>query len=280
MHSRRQILQKVGHGFGGLALAGLLSQENHAATTSASNPGAVKVLHNPPQAKRVVQLFMAGAASHLDLFDYKPALEKHHGEKSDFGEHVEAFQNGLGPWMKSPFKFSRYGDCGKALSEAVAPLGDVADEMAFIHNVVGKTGVHSQATYLQSTGFDTPGFPGMGCWVSYALGSMNDNLPTFVVLPDRRGFASNGPKNWGSAFLPAQHQGTMIRLGMDDPIADLLPKADFATPSSDRRAIELLSKLNREHQIGRAGDSRLEARIKSYEPVSYTHLTLPTICSV
>jgi len=275
MHSRRQILQSVGHGFGGLALAGLLSQDDHAATTSTSNPGVVKVLHNPPKAKRVVQLFMAGAASHLDLFDYKPALEKHHGEKSDFGEHVEAFQNGLGPWMKSPFKFSRYGDCGKALSEAVAPLGDVADELAFIHNVVGKTGVHSQATYLQSTGFDTPGFPGMGCWVSYALGSMNDNLPTFVVLPDRRGFASNGPKNWGSAFLPAQHQGTMIRLGMEDPIADLLPNVDFATRDSDRRAIELLSKLNREHQANRAGDSRLEARIKSYELAARMQLSAP-----
>ena len=97
--------------------------------------------------------------------------------------------------------------------------------MAFIHNLVGKTGVHSQATYLQATGFDTPGFPGMGCWVSYALGSMNDNLPTFVVLPDRRGFASNGPKNWGAAFLPTHHQGTVIRPGTENPIADLFAKS-------------------------------------------------------
>ena len=273
--NRRAMLGAVGHGFGGLALAGLLHAEDGSASEVSPSNGVVKVLHRPARAKRVVQLFMAGAASHLDLFDFKPALEKHHGEESDFGEHVEAFQNGLGPWMKSVFPFRQYGQCGKHLSEPVAPLGEVADELAFVHNLVGKTGVHSQATYLQSTGFDTPGFPGMGCWVSYALGSMNDNLPTFVVLPDRRGFASNGPKNWGSAFLPASHQGTMIRLGLDEPLADLLPKAKFATRRSDRDAISLLTRLNREHAAAREGDSRLEARIRSYELAARMQLSAP-----
>ena len=196
--SRRQFLEQLGSGFGGVALLGLLSDEALDASTERPGSGAtLQVLHRPAKARRVVQLFMGGAASHIDLFDHKPALEKHHGEPSDFGEHVEAFQNGLGPWMKSPFKFQPYGQSGKQLSEVVEPLGDVVDELAFIHNMIGKTGIHSQATYLQATGFDTPGFPGMGCWISYALGSMNQNLPTFVVLPDRRGFASNGPKNWG-----------------------------------------------------------------------------------
>ena len=146
---------------------------------------------------------MAGAASHIDLWDHKPLLEKLHGEQSDFGEPVETFQDGLGPWMKSPFRFSPHGQSGKMLSEVVAPLGDCVDDIAFVHNMVGKTGVHSQATYLQATGFQRPGFPGMGSWVSYGLGAINENLPTFVVLPDHRGFASNGPKNWGAAFLPA-----------------------------------------------------------------------------
>ncbi len=158
-----------------------------------------------PRAKRVVQLFMAGAASHIDLFDYKPALIKHHGEASDFGEPVEAFQNGLGPWKKPVWDFKPYGGSGKMLSEAVAPLGACVDDMAFVHNLVGKTGVHSQGTLLQATGFNLPGFPGMGSWVSYGLGSLSENLPSFVVLPDHRGFASNGPKNWDAAFLPSQH---------------------------------------------------------------------------
>ena len=275
MYSRRQMLQTVGHGFGGLALAGLMQHDGLDQSHAATSSGILQTLHHPPKAKRVVQLFMGGAASHLDLFDHKPALEKHHGEESDFGEHIELFQNGLGPWMKSPFKFRAYGESGKMLSEVVSPLGEVADDLTFIHNVVGKTGVHSQATYLQATGFDTPGFPGMGCWVSYALGSMNDNLPTFVVLPDRRGFASNGPKNWGAAFLPAQHQGTMIRLGLADPIADLHPRASYVSRAGDARALELLSRFNQEHQESRPGDSRLEARIKSYELAARMQLSAP-----
>ena len=233
-------------------------------------------LHNRPKAKRVVQLFMAGAASPLDLFDYKPELEKRHGQQSDFGEPIEAFQNGLGPWMKSPFKFRHYGECGKYLSDAVAPLGECVDEIAFVHNMVGKTGVHSQATYLQSTGFDVPGFPGMGAWVSYALGSMNNNLPTFVVLPDHRGFASNGPKNWHAAFLPAQHQGTIIRPGTDRPIADLFPKdATFINRNSESQALSVLDQINRMHQARRPGDSRLDARIRSYELAANMQLSAP-----
>lgn len=222
-------------------------------------------LHHPPKAKRVIQLFMGGAASHLDTFDFKPALIRHHGEKSDFGEHVEAFQNGLGPWMQSPFAFARHGQSGKHLSDAVAPLSEVVDDLAFVHNLVGKTGVHSQATYLQATGFQRPGFPGMGSWVSYALGSENENLPTFVVLPDHRGYASNGPKNWASAFLPTHTQGTTIFPQRENPIPDLHPKAGFVTPASHRAGINLINQLNAGYAETRPGDDRLEARIQTYE---------------
>lgn len=275
MQSRRQFLHNMGSGFGSLALAGLLRDEGLLASPANASDGVVKVLHRPAKAKRVVQLFMAGAASHLDLFDYKPALWKHHGEESDFGEYVEAFQNGLGPWMRSPFDFRPYGDCGKYLSDAVKPMGDVVDQLAFIHNLVGKTGVHSQATYLQATGFDTPGFPGMGCWISYALGSLNENLPTFVVLPDRRGFGSNGPKNWGAAFLPTQHQGTIIRPGTSEPIADLMPNANYVTRESDARTLALLNRFNQQHRETRPGDSRLDARIRSYELAARMQLSAP-----
>jgi hypothetical protein len=220
---------------------------------------------------------MAGAASHIDLFDFKPELVKRHGQKSDFGEHVEAFQDGLGPWLKPVWEFKPYGKCGKLLSEVVADLGGVVDDIAFIHNMVGKTGVHSQATYLQATGFQMPGFPGMGCWISYGLGSMNENLPTFVVLPDHRGFASNGPKNWDSAFLPAQHQGTIIYPGQEQPIADLFPgkRAGFITKLSEADTQALLTKLNGNHASEREGDSRLEARIRSYELAAKMQLAAP-----
>jgi hypothetical protein len=279
MQNRRDLLATGS--FGSLALAMMLSEDgfgdqqvNHGLLNPAG--GAVlKVLHHPPKARRVVQLFMGGAASHLDLFDYKPLLEKHHGEPSDFGEHVEAFQDGLGPWMKSPFKFAAHGESGKMISDVVQPLGDCVDDIAFVHNMQGKTGVHSQATYLQATGFQLPGFPGMGSWISYGLGSLNENLPTFVVLPDHRGFASNGPKNWGSAFLPATAQGTAIFPQRDNPIEDLLPRADFVTEKGDREGLDLLGRFNRRYQQRRVGDSRLEARIRSYELAAKMQLSAP-----
>ena len=269
--NRRDFLWQSGGGLGGLALAGLLQSEGLLAAEGSRG------LHHPAKAKRVIQLFMAGAASHVDLFDYKPELVKRHGQPSDFGEPVEAFQNGLGPWLKPVWDFKPYGESGKHLSDIVAPLGNVVDDIAFVHNVVGKTGVHSQGTLLQATGFNRPGFPGMGCWISYGLGSLNDNLPTFVVLPDHRGLASNGTKNWDSAFLPAQHQGTMIFPGTETPIADLYParQGDYITSAGDAAGLDVLAKLNAQHARSRSGDERLEARIRSYELAASMQLAAP-----
>lgn len=270
--SRREFLFMAGGGLGGIALASLLADDKVLAADP--RPG---LPHHPPKAKRVIQLFMAGAASHIDLFDYKPDLIKHDGQPSDFGEPVEAFQNGLGPWLRPQWEFKPYGQCGKMLSEPVAALGECVDELAFIHNVVGKTGVHSQATYLQATGFQSPGFPGMGAWVSYGLGSLNDNLPTFVVLPDHRGYASNGPKNWDAAFLPSQHTGTIIFPGQENPIVDLFPdkRGSFINSKSEAAAHDILRRLNREHAASRAGDGRLDARIRSYELAARMQLSAP-----
>ena len=277
--SRREFLWRSGGGLGGIALASLLGGEGLlAAVARAAESGARPGLpHHKPRAKRVIQMFMGGAASHLDLFDYKPELMKRDGEKSDFGEHVEAFQDGLGPWMKPVWPFKPYGQSGKMLGETVSELGKVVDEMAFVHNLVGKTGVHSQATYLQATGFQLPGFPGMGSWVSYGLGSMNENLPTFVVLPDHRGFASNGPKNWDSAFLPGQHAGTMIYPGQENPITDLFPgkTGGFVSANSETAAHQVMARLNREHAATREGDARLDARIRSYELAARMQLSAP-----
>ncbi|MCM8540346.1 MAG: DUF1501 domain-containing protein [Lentisphaeraceae bacterium] len=246
--------------FTGLALSHLLLKNNAFGNQSS------QIIHHPPKAKRVVQLFMAGAASHVDTFDYKPLLNKLHGKPWDPGEKVELFQSSPGACFASPWKFKRYGQRGKYLSDVVADFADVVDEMAFVHNVVGKTGVHSQATLLQTTGFNFPGFPSAGSWVSYALGSENENLPAFVVLPDHRGFASNGAKNWGTAFLPASHQGTVIRPGNKKPIADLFaPKSKFITKDNDKSGLEALKKLNELYAQNHPQDDRLSARVKSYE---------------
>ena len=265
--TRRDFLWQSGGGLGGIALASLFT----------ADPAHGK-LHHAPKAKRVVQLFMAGAASHIDLFDFKPELVKRHGQASEFGEPVEAFQNGLGPWKKPVWDFKPHGQSGKKLSEVVADLGFVVDDIAWLHNVVGKTGVHSQGTLLQTTGFNRPGFPSAGAWASYGLGSMNENLPTFVVLPDHRGLASNGTKNWDAAFLPGQHQGTVIYPGSETPIVDLFPdtkRGGFITPASEKDGGALLSRLNGIHAASRDGDERLEARIRSYELAAKMQLAAP-----
>src|SRR3954470_11080441 len=208
---RRQFLWNFGGGLGGIALAHVLTRELSGET------------HFPAKAKRVVQLFMSGAASQCDTFDYKARLIADHGKKWDPGEKVELFQSSPGQTLASPWPWRRYGQCGKWVNDCVAPLGQVVDDLAFVHNVVAKSNVHGPATFMQATGFILPGFPSVGAWVSYALGSESDNLPTFVVLPDPRGFAPNGPKNWGAGFLPAEFQGTTIKAGSRTPVADLFP---------------------------------------------------------
>jgi hypothetical protein len=245
--------------FSGLALTDLLMRDGMASLAGG-------MLHHPAKAKRVVQLFMAGAASHVDMFDHKPVLSKRDGQPWDPGEKVELFQSTPGACFGSPWGFRPYGESGKMLSDIVAPLGGVVDDLAFVHNVVGKTGVHSQGTLLQTTGFQLPGFPSAGSWVGYALGSETENLPAFVVLPDHRGLASNGAKNWANAFLPAQHQGTVIRPGSAEPIADLhAPESQFITTANDRAGLNTLAKLNQIHALERPGDDRLLARVRSYE---------------
>ena len=160
------------------------------------------------------------------------------------------------------------------MSDLVPCLATCVDDIAFVHSMVSKSNVHGPATFMQASGFVQPGFPAMGAWISYGLGSLNDDLPTFVSLPDARGFAPNGPKNWAAGFLPAVHQGTMIRPGAPEPIADLFPPAGVSA-ESDAAAHALLAELNGAHRRERPGDSRLDARIRSYELAARMQLSAP-----
>ena len=188
-----------GGGLGGIALAQLLGDAERGASAE-SQPRTAGGLHHPAKAKRVVQLFMSGAASQCDTFDYKPELIKRNGQPFDPGEKVELFQSSPGECMASPWAWKQHGQCGKWMSDLVPHLATCVDDIAFIHSMVSKSNVHGPATFMQNTGFVLPGFPSMGAWVGYGLGSMNDNLPTFVVLPDARGFPPNGPATGARAF--------------------------------------------------------------------------------
>jgi hypothetical protein len=279
---RRTFLWNFGGGLGGIALAHLLGQEGALASASPhSGGGALGGLHHLATAKRVVQLFMSGAASQVDTFDYKPELIKRGGQPFDPGEKVELFQSDPGVVMPCPWEWKQHGECGKWVSGLVPHMAGCVDDMAFLHAMISKSNVHGPATFMQTTGFVLPGFPGIGSWISYGLGSETEELPTFVVLPDSRGFAPGGPKNWSAGFLPSDHQGTLIRPSAPNPIADLHPPEDaYVTPDGDADALSVLNALNREHEASRAGDNRLNARIASYEMAAKLQLSAPDVLNL
>jgi hypothetical protein len=224
---------------------------------------------------------MSGAASQCDTFDYKPMLIKKHGEVFDPGGKLELFQSQPGACMKSPWGWRQFGECGKWMSDLVPHIAQCVDDMAFLPAMISKSNVHGPATFLQACGFVRPGFPSMGAWISYGLGSLNNNLPTFVVLPDARGFAPNGPANWGAGFLPAAHQATMIKPAAKNPIHDLFPPDwDEAASARDADTLATLGQLNRTYGATRPGDSRLEARIASYELAARLQLSAPEVLEI
>ena len=274
---RRSWLWQTGGGLGGVALAWLLDREAARADTARRIPGP----QFEPKARRVVQLFMSGAASQVDTFDYKPELIKRHGSKFDPGGRVELFQSAPGACMQSPWKWRQHGQCGKFVSDLVPNLASCVDDICFIHSLVAKSNGHGPATFMQNSGFVLPGFPSMGAWVRYGLGSLNDNLPAFVVLPDARGYPPNGPANWSAGFLPAEHQGVMIRPSAANPIQDLFPPQGAGlTVQGERNGLALLQRLNRSHAENRPGDSRLEARIASYELAARLQLSAPEVLDI
>lgn len=287
--SRRQFLGSAGAGFGSLALAHLLSTDLAAAPAGNvapnNNVALSGGLHHPARVKRVVQLFMNGGASPADTFDYKPALEKLHGQQFDpgGGAKVESVTGSPGfKVLKSPFAFRQHGESGRWVSEVLPHTAACVDELAFIMSMASKTNVHGPASYMQNTGFVLPGFPAMGAWIGYALGNLSDDLPTFVVMPDPKGLPYNNQGNFSSGFLPVKHQATLIRPHLPEPIAHLYPPptATYITRDSERDGQALLSAANHAHQQQWPGDSRLEARIASYELAARMQLSAPEALDV
>jgi hypothetical protein len=267
--SRRDFLFRSGGGLGGIALTQLLAEAGDLGGASKPPAAFNGGLHHPAKVKRVVQLFMNGGVSQPDTFDYKPELEKRHGQPFQPGgaEKVEGVTSTPGNLMRSPFPFKQHGQSGRWVSSVLPHLATQVDRMAFVMGVASKSNVHGPASYMMNTGFVLPGFPCAGAWLSYGLGRLTDNLPTFVVLPDGRGLPYNQKGNFASGFLPVAHQGTILNAAGTPPIPDLTPspKVGFVTPAADADALALLGTINRTHAAARPGDTRLAARIESYE---------------
>lgn len=244
----------------------------------AARAAPVSGLHHEAKVKRVIQVFCPGGVSHVDTFDYKPELEKQHGKPMTGKGKADTFFGQPGNLMKSPFKFAQHGRCGRWVSDLFPNIAGHVDDLTFIHSMVAKSANHTPAAFQMNSGFVLNGFPSFGSWVSYGLGSLNEDLPAFVVLPDPRGLPAGGAINWSSGFLPATHQGVAFRT-KGDPIPDLAtPKETLA--ASRQVATGLLGEMNRKFAEATPGDSSLVARIRSYEMAAKMQLDVPGIVNL
>ena len=269
--SRREFLFESGGGISGLALAWLLDQDGLLASDdsacsnapAAANPMAPRKPHFPPRAKSVISLFMSGGVSHVDTFDPKPALARYAGQPLTGKGDIVVRQGNPGTLMPSPFTFRKFGQSGIEVSEVFPHIASHVDEIALIRSMYSMSNDHVQAVYALQSGVIRMGYPCLGSWVTYGLGSENQNLPGFVVIYDARGGPLGGPSDWSQGFMPAAYQGTVFKAS-GTPIIDLKPPAGVA-PEQERARLDLLMKLNERDAQKYPGNTELTARISSYE---------------
>ena len=260
-----------------IALTSLLGHEGLLAgrrpMIDPSRPYAPRTPHFTPKAKNVLVIFCPGAVSQLETWDYKPELIKQDGKPLAGGPAV-TFQGPAGNLAKPQYEFRPRGQTGKMVSEMIPHLAELTDDIAFIHSLTSKSNTHGPAENFLSTGFVQDGFPSMGGWVSYALGSENQNLPAFVSIPDPRGIPQASVNNWGPGFLPAEFQGTPF--SASNPVRHLTPPVGITT-DQDQAARSLLQRMNAHHLEKHPGDGKLAARIASYELAAKMQLSVPEI---
>jgi hypothetical protein len=252
--SRRQMLQATGGGIASLAFSQMLS---------ASSPLDAKPPHFPAKAKAVISIFCYGGVSQVDTFDPKPLLRQRQGEALTGKGEVVVSQGHPGGLMPSLWAFKKHGQCGMDVSELFPHVAKKVDDIALIRSMHSISNDHGPALFQMNTGFIQAGYPSMGSWITYGLGTENQNLPAFVVFSDWRGGPIGGAPNWGNGFMPAAYQGTPFR-SSGDPIVDLNPPKGI-TPERQRRWLDLLHNLNEQHLLKNPEDTELSARIQSYE---------------
>src|SRR3954470_19435747 len=274
-HTGRTLLDRRGFlgrslgGLSGIALSHLLSSQRSLGAETPIRPiirpqapCAARPAHFAPRAKKVLVIFCSGALSHLDSFDYKPELIKRHGSPMPGSDKLITFQGEQGMLTQPLYKFKPRGQSGKPISDLLPNLAELADDMCFIHSMTAKSNTHGPAENQMGTGFTLEGFPAMGAWVSYALGSEAEDLPAFVAIPDPRGVPQTGPAQWSAGFLPAVFQGVAFNAAKGIP--HLARPAGMA-PATDVASRDFAKFLNDEHLKRHPDDTALAARIASYE---------------
>jgi hypothetical protein len=256
--TRREFLWQAGGGFAGLALADLLHAQDQE-----SSPLAEKQQHFPAKAKHCVFLFMNGGPSQVDTFDPKPALAKYDGQPYVGDAKVGSNGRAVGHLMKSPFEFAKHGESGLEISNLFPHLARHADDLCVIRSMHADTAAHASGCLQMNTGNILIGKPSVGAWLSYGLGTANQNLPSFVVMTDPRGGPIGSASNWSAGYMPAAYQGTLFR-STGSPLLDLATPAG-TTDQTQRHSLDLLKSLNEVHQQAHSDNSELAARIESYE---------------
>ncbi len=275
-HSRREFLSWSATGIGAVALTELLAGDG-ICTAEQSGPLPTRS-HHPAKAKRVIQIVLNGGLSHVDSFDYKPQLTKWHGKPLDSEERPDVFFGKVGNLRQTDWNFAQRGDSGLWISDLFPHIAEMADELTLINSMKAETSNHTPATFQEHTGFRLNGFPVMGAWLTYGLGSETEDLPSFVVIPDTRGVPAGGSINWTNGFLPAQFQGTTVR-SRGPAIDDLFPATKLSA-TTEQASRELLATLNRRHLESRTGDDELAARIRSYELAAKMQLAVPEVAAL
>jgi hypothetical protein len=289
--SRRGFFRRAGGGFGLVALADLLHGADLLAADSTSpaavgsvapaNPLVARPAHFAAKAKRVIWLFMNGGQSQVDTWDHKPELAKRDGQSlAGFDNKTGFFTEQVGGLLKSPFKFEKHGESGTWTSEIFPNLARHVDDLAFIHSCFTETNNHSPALFQINTGMSRMGFPCVGSWVTYGLGTESQNLPGFVVMYDTlgRGLPKGHSLNWGAGFLPGVYQGTALNPS-GDPI-DNLTRPKNLSPQRQRAQLDLLASLNRQHQEQHAAEAELTARIESFELAYRMQMQAPEVLDI
>ncbi|MEZ5303619.1 MAG: DUF1501 domain-containing protein [Verrucomicrobiales bacterium] len=272
--TRRDFMRDAAFGVAGIALVDLLARDGLLAAEGDGSGGGV---HHPAKAKRVIQIVLGGGLSQIDSFDFKPELEKFHGkEMPDLGVKVDPFFGKFGLLHKPHYAFKQRGQSGLWVSDLFPGLAGVADDLTVIRSMKAETANHIPGLFQANTGFRTMGFPAMGAWLSYGLGSEADSLPSFVVLPDARGIpnSAGGSFNWSSGFLPAQHQGVAFNTKGGAPILDIHPAS--GVPASVQAArFAFIKKMNERHLAEQAQADPLAARIRAYELAAQMQEAVP-----
>ena len=281
-NGRRHFLQDTFTGLSGIALASLLDAEGLIANEFSSGkpvidptrPFAARPSHHQASAENVLVIFCSGACSQIDTFDYKPELIKRHGQAMPGGDKLLTFQGEQGMLTKSPWEFKPRGESGKMISDLLPQMAELADDMCFLHSLTSKTNTHGPGENFMSTGYTLDGFPSMGAWTTWALGTENEDLPSYVAISDPRGTPQSSVNNWGPGFLPAAYQGT--EFNAVKPLRNMKVPAGVGI-EEDRETRRFLRELNQEHREGFPGDTDLAARISSYELAARMQLSVPEV---